>query len=186
MIAGVFNPPRLAKSRLLSPLGRASPGLAHVSLSIIRSQPGKGTMKAVHISSPGEVELADLSIPEPAPGEALLRVRYAGVCGSDLQTCPATSEFATYPHIPGTSSLQGDLRGGHGEAPGSEAGNAGDRESLFQLRGLQSVPTGPGRLRRESNETMGVHRDGAFREYLTLPARAGCIQASRSPRSSWP
>ncbi|NLC83490.1 MAG: alcohol dehydrogenase, partial [Ruminococcaceae bacterium] len=41
-------------------------------------------MKAVQITEPGQVELIDLPKPAPAEGEALLRILYGGVCGSDV------------------------------------------------------------------------------------------------------
>ena len=124
-------------------------------------------MKAVHISSPGEVELADLPMPAPAPGEALLRVRYAGVCGSDLQTFTGNQPFATYPRIPG-HEFSAEIVEVNGEAPGLTQGMLVTGNPYFNCgvcspcrRGLVNCC--------ESNQTMGVHRDGAFREFLTMP-----------------
>lgn len=42
------------------------------------------TMKAVITAPHGCLELAEVSRPTPRPGEMLLRVEYAGLCGSDL------------------------------------------------------------------------------------------------------
>ncbi|MFF4834326.1 L-idonate 5-dehydrogenase [Streptomyces sp. NPDC001315] len=36
------------------------------------------------IHGPGDLRVAELPTPEPGPGEALVAVRYGGVCGSDL------------------------------------------------------------------------------------------------------
>ncbi len=41
-------------------------------------------MKAVALQGVGDLELIDVQEPEPGPGELKLRVRYCGVCGSDL------------------------------------------------------------------------------------------------------
>ena len=41
-------------------------------------------MKAVRATESGSVEVVDVPEPAPGPGEALLRTRVAGVCGSDL------------------------------------------------------------------------------------------------------
>ena len=124
-------------------------------------------MKAVHVSSPGHVEVTDLPMPEPAPGDALLRVRFAGVCGSDLQTFTGNQPFATYPRIPG-HEFSAEIVEVNGEAPGLEQGMLVTGNPYFNCgvcspcqRGLVNCC--------ESNETMGVHRDGAFREYLTMP-----------------
>ena len=56
---------------------------------------GGNRMKAVHVVKPGEIAVADVPVPSPGPGEALLRVRYAGICGSDMQTFAGTQPFAT-------------------------------------------------------------------------------------------
>jgi (R,R)-butanediol dehydrogenase/meso-butanediol dehydrogenase/diacetyl reductase len=41
-------------------------------------------MKAVALQAVGRMELVDIPEPEPGPGDLKLRVRYCGVCGSDL------------------------------------------------------------------------------------------------------
>ena len=43
-----------------------------------------GTMKAVFYSGKDEVEVRQAECPTPGPGEALIRVSYAGICGTDL------------------------------------------------------------------------------------------------------
>src|SRR3974390_2733728 len=40
-------------------------------------------MKAALLVAPGEVELADIPAPEPQPKEVLVRLRQAGICGTD-------------------------------------------------------------------------------------------------------
>lgn len=46
----------------------------------------KGTMKALvkYAQGPGNMEIRDLPIPEPGPGQVKIRVVEAGICGSDL------------------------------------------------------------------------------------------------------
>ena len=41
-------------------------------------------MKAVRVDASGRVEVAEVPEPEIGPGEALMRTRVAGICGSDL------------------------------------------------------------------------------------------------------
>ncbi|MGQ9921332.1 MAG: MDR/zinc-dependent alcohol dehydrogenase-like family protein [Desulfobacca sp.] len=41
----------------------------------------------------GEVKLMDVPVPEPQAGEALLRVRLAGICGTDLQISRGYADF---------------------------------------------------------------------------------------------
>lgn len=44
----------------------------------------EGTMKVAKLKAPGVIEVSDEPVPEPAPGESLVRVAAVGVCGSDL------------------------------------------------------------------------------------------------------
>lgn len=57
-------------------------------------------MKAIWYTSPRTYDLLDRPDPEPAPGEVRLRVRSAGVCGTDLHL--HEGEFSPrYPFTPG-------------------------------------------------------------------------------------
>src|SRR5688500_2489024 len=44
-------------------------------------------MKALVLTGPQRVEMRELPQPEPGPGEVLLRVSLAGICGSDVHGC---------------------------------------------------------------------------------------------------
>jgi D-arabinitol dehydrogenase (NADP+) len=58
------------------------------------------SMRAVVYERPGAFEIRELPVPEPAPGEVLLKVLAAGVCGTDWHL--HHGEFAPrYPLIPG-------------------------------------------------------------------------------------
>jgi L-iditol 2-dehydrogenase len=54
-----------------------------------------GTMQALvnFAPDPGSVELREMPIPEPDPGEVLLRVRAVGICGSDLHQYHGTQSW---------------------------------------------------------------------------------------------
>ena len=58
------------------------------------------TMKAVVYDEPGKFEVREVAVPAPGPGEVLIRVLAAGVCGTDLHL--HAGEFGpTYPLTPG-------------------------------------------------------------------------------------
>lgn len=44
------------------------------------------TMRAIVYSAPGKIELRQLPVPEPGPGELVVRVRVALTCGTDVKT----------------------------------------------------------------------------------------------------
>ena len=58
-------------------------------------------MKTIIINKPGEVEIIEQAMPVRKQGEALLKILYGGICGSDLGTYRGTFAYASYPRIPG-------------------------------------------------------------------------------------
>ena len=112
-------------------------------------------MKAIQITAPQEMKVVEMDRPQCGDDEVLLKVDYVGFCGSDLNTYRGLNTMAK-PHV----------------IPGHEIG--------AEIVGLGAhVPTNlrkgcPAcRSRRynacEHNETLGVQRDGAMREYIALP-----------------
>ena len=43
----------------------------------------KNTYKAVQVTRPGLVETVEKELPEPGPGEVLIKVEACGICGAD-------------------------------------------------------------------------------------------------------
>jgi L-iditol 2-dehydrogenase len=41
-------------------------------------------MRAVYMPRPGELGVGEFDVPEPGPGQVLVRMQYAGICGSDV------------------------------------------------------------------------------------------------------
>ena len=58
-------------------------------------------MKTIIIPEPGKVMMTETEVPEVKPGEALLKLLYGGICGSDLGTYCGTFAYASYPRFPG-------------------------------------------------------------------------------------
>ena len=60
-------------------------------------------MRAVVVERPGAAELQRVPRPEPGPGEVLVRVAAAGICGSDVEVLEGRRppRFVRYPIIPG-------------------------------------------------------------------------------------
>ena len=54
-------------------------------------------MKALQISDTKKLEVIELSTPQPAAGEVLLRINYVGFCGSDLNTFRGRNALALTP-----------------------------------------------------------------------------------------
>src|SRR4030088_906748 len=58
-------------------------------------------VKAFLITNPGATALDDREKPVPEAEEVLLRTRYIGLCGTDLNTFRGKNPMVTYPRIPG-------------------------------------------------------------------------------------
>jgi len=59
-------------------------------------------LKAIVLEQPGQLELRDAAAPEAAaPGEARLRVKRVGICGTDLHAYGGNQNFFSYPRIMG-------------------------------------------------------------------------------------
>ena len=59
-------------------------------------------MRAITVTKPGEMRL--LEVPEPRitePDQVLVRVKAAGICGSDVHVAHGTNPYAVYPVVPG-------------------------------------------------------------------------------------
>lgn len=124
-------------------------------------------MKSIVINNPGDVEIKEVDIPTPKEGEALLKLLYGGVCGSDLNTYRGTNAYVSYPRTPGHEFSAEIMEIGPNDYNLKEGMivtcnpyfNCGTCYSCE--RGLVNCCT--------SNQTMGVQREGAFSEYITMP-----------------
>lgn len=53
-------------------------------------------MKAICIKEPGKVEIVEQEMPVRKPGEALLKLLYGGICGSDLGSYRGANAYVSY------------------------------------------------------------------------------------------
>ena len=126
-------------------------------------------MKAIQISHSQELNIIDIEKPQaPAKGEILLRLSYVGFCGSDINTFMGRNSMALNPVIPGHEVGAVIEAVGEGVPEGLKPGmtvtcnpytNCGKCASCRNQR-VNAC---------QHNETLGVQRNGAMREYITLP-----------------
>lgn len=124
-------------------------------------------MKVVHIKEAGKVEVVEMDKPIPKNGEALLKIKYCGICGSDIATYTGNQPFATYPRIPG-HEFSAEIVEIEANDFGLEKGMIVTANPYFNCGNCYSCQRGQVNC-CESNETMGVQRDGSFAEYITMP-----------------
>ena len=58
-------------------------------------------MKGIKLEEPRNVDCVELEKPVPGPGEALIRIVTAGICGSDIGAFRGTNTLVSYPRIIG-------------------------------------------------------------------------------------
>ena len=126
-------------------------------------------MKAIQISHSQTLNIIELENPQaPSKGEVLLKMHYVGFCGSDINTFMGRNTMALNPVIPGHEI------GAVIEAVGSDV-----PETLKPGMVVTCNPyTNCGKCAScrnqrvnacQHNETLGVQRNGAMKEYITLP-----------------
>jgi len=125
-------------------------------------------MRAVHIQKPGQVALVELNKAEPAEGDLLLRLRYVGFCGSDLSTYLGKNPLVDYPRVPG-HEISARIEAVGKEVP--EGFVPGEAVTVVPYTSCGACPSCLRGRRNacEHNQTLGVQRDGAMQEYLSVP-----------------
>lgn len=125
-------------------------------LAVVKDKPGSGFV------------FKEVSIPEPKEDEVLIQVKSVGICGSDLPIFKGIREV-NYPLIPGHEfsgvvAKKGDkvkhFQVGEKVIPGLVV-HCG--ECIYCRQGLESLC--------ENLWEIGIHRDGAFAEYVIAPEK---------------
>ncbi|WP_320130594.1 zinc-binding alcohol dehydrogenase family protein [uncultured Sphaerochaeta sp.] len=124
-------------------------------------------MKAIQIYRPGNVRIIDIEKPKRKNGEALLKILYGGICGSDLGSYRGTFSYFSYPRIPGhefSAKIMEIDENKLGLVPGMIV----TCNPYFNCTHCYSCKKGIVNACSD-NQTMGVQREGAFAEYITMP-----------------
>ncbi len=124
-------------------------------------------MRAIYIDEPGVVTIKDIEMPIRKKGEALLRVLYGGICGSDLGSYRGTFAYFNYPRIPG-HEFAAEIVEIEENDQGLKPGMIVTCNPYFNCGHCYSCKKGLVNACMD-NQTMGCQRDGAFCEYITMP-----------------
>lgn len=124
-------------------------------------------MKAAVLCEPGRIEVKTVNPPAPAPGDVLIRVILAGICGSDHSLFRGHFDVPL-PVIPGHEAV------GRIEALGSGVDGlaVGQRVTIqpnLACGACFACRAGHPNI-CQSKIRIGVDRDGVFGEYVSVPA----------------
>ena len=125
-------------------------------------------MKAIQITAPFNIGTTEIPYPEMGDDNVLLKINYVGFCGSDLNTYRGGNTMVSYPRIPGHEVSATICEMGKNVPANLTKGMQVTVNPYTHCGHCEAC-----RNRRynacEQNETLGVQRDGAMREYLAIP-----------------
>jgi 2-desacetyl-2-hydroxyethyl bacteriochlorophyllide A dehydrogenase len=130
-------------------------------------------MEALVWSGPRNMELQTMSVPDPAPGELLLEVSVAGICGSELSGYLGQNSLRKPPLIMGHEAAGRIVQArtdGNTLADGSlvQVGMRVTFNPLIVCGLCDRCRAGCTNLCR-NRRLIGVHRPGAFARFVSVP-----------------
>ncbi len=138
-------------------------------------------MKAIQIPAPAALQVVDIPKPEAKSGEVLLKIKFVGFCGSDLNTFLGRNPMVKLPVIPGHEVGAVIESVAPGVPGGFEPGMSVTVNPYTNCGKCAACRNG--RVNAcEHNETFGVQRNGAMGEYLALPWQKVIPAPGISPR----
>ena len=125
-------------------------------------------MKCLQILEPRKAVVKEIDMPQPKEGEALLKVLYGGICGSDMGLYKGKMQtYATYPRIPG-HELSAEIVEVPENRHNLKKGMIVTVNPYFNCDECYSCKRGHVNC-CVNNQTMGLQREGGFAEYITMP-----------------
>lgn len=126
-------------------------------------------MKSIVIRQPNELVIEERPLAQPAAGEVRVKVKLAGICGSDSHIYRGHNPFAKYPRVIGHEFF--GVIDAVGEGVADKA--IGQRVSVDPVISCgHCYPCSVGKPNVcTSLVVLGVHRDGGFSEYAVVPAK---------------
>jgi 2-desacetyl-2-hydroxyethyl bacteriochlorophyllide A dehydrogenase len=124
-------------------------------------------MKTLVCIEPGHFEYKSSARPELTKGNAIIKIKRIGICGTDLHAFEGTQPYFEYPRILG-HELSGELVEAD-DAPGFKIGEAVTFIPYFSCG--ECIACRMGKPNCCSNiKVCGVHQDGGMVEYLSVPS----------------
>lgn len=125
-------------------------------------------MKALCVESPNNLVIEERPMPViQSPDEVLIKVKAAGICGSDVHIYHGTSSVATYPRVIG-HEIVGEIVETGNEVKGFVIGNRVIMDPVISCGTCYQCRIGRrnvcGKLKVRS-----VHVDGGYQEYIVMP-----------------
>ncbi|HGM4960196.1 Zn-dependent oxidoreductase [Serratia liquefaciens] len=126
-------------------------------------------MHSVVIEKPGQLVIQQRPMPQPAANEVRVKIKFAGICGSDVHIYHGHNPFARYPRVIGHEFFGVIDQVGCDVDPQ----RIGERVAVDPVVSCgHCYPCSIGRPNVCTElQVIGVHRDGGFSDYACAPAR---------------
>ncbi|MEM6319494.1 MAG: zinc-binding alcohol dehydrogenase family protein [Bacteroidota bacterium] len=124
-------------------------------------------MKYIVCEKPGQFILKEKEMPRRKAGEAILKIKQVGICGTDLHAYGGNQAFFTYPRI-----LGHELAAEIAEIGDNEQGlSVGDKVIIMPYISCgKCIACRNGKPNCCTNiRVLGVHSDGGMQEYFSVP-----------------
>ena len=126
-------------------------------------------MQALQIAGEGNLQVIEMEQPSTLKaGEVLLKVEYVGFCGSDLNTFRGRNALAKQPVIPG-HEVSATIAAVGSDVPANLTVGLAVTVDPYTGCGKCAACRRERSNACEHNETLGVQRDGAMRDYIVMP-----------------
>src|SRR6185312_2198471 len=125
-------------------------------------------MTSLVCSEPGTFEYKKSDRPTPTKGNAIIKIKRIGICGTDIHAFEGTQPFFEYPRILG-HELSGEIVAADG-APGFAIGEPVTFIPYIHC-GYCLACTGGKPNCCVNLKVWGVHIDGGMAEYYSVPSR---------------
>ena len=133
-------------------------------------------MKAAFLTGVQSIELREAPHPKPSRGGLIVKVKACAICATDVKMYKYGYSAAKFPLIPGhelagtVAEVGGDIQGYQEGDRVAVAPNIPCGRCFYCQRGMQTSC--------QKLQTIGIHRDGGFAQYVAIPAQAveeGCV-----------
>jgi L-iditol 2-dehydrogenase len=128
-------------------------------------------MKAAILKAPNVLEVADMATPQAGPGELILSIRAATVCGTDLRILSGKkTKGIRFPSVIGHEFSGVVVETGAG-VTGFSTGDRVCMDPVVPCRACAYCKAGLENV-CQNRQAMGYEFDGAFAQYIRIPAIA--------------
>ena len=125
------------------------------------------TMQGAMLLGPEEIEIREVPVPAPGPGEMLLKVEAATTCGTDVKVF----RRGGHPRMLTVPTLFGHEMAGRIAATGTGVSQFAEGDAVVVANSAPCLACEPCRRGRENLCEDLHYLNGAFADYLLVPAR---------------